>query len=197
MSFTYENDFGETYYLYKKETRADNWRYYFAKESDGQLANGIPDGYEIYEEANGRVHLRKEIDKNFTDREINIIKEGLRKNSAVKHWKLDIKENMVIIFNAKDPLEKFNRKGFITQKERKRMVKELRNFNPKMRFKLVDENKRKFKIERYCLRSSFDDWVYVNSGKLEMLVKKYCKHLGRESFYDLYYDKIESIFDRC
>jgi len=56
----------------------------------------------------------------------------------------------------------------------------------KMKFVLTDEEKRIFSVERMCYRSFVDGWLelYVQ-GEIEKLVKKYCYHLGRESFYDL------------
>jgi hypothetical protein len=59
-------------------------------------------------------------------------------------------------------------------------------YTPEMQFVLVDEPKRTFATLRYCYLGSIDDWIPVGrSGKLPRLVKRYVKHLGKESFVTL------------
>ncbi len=57
-----------------------------------------------------------------------------------------------------------------------------------LRFLLVEPKKRVFVVERYCFRGSVDDWISVGEGpkSLPVLVKKYVRHLGQESMYELY-----------
>ena len=55
-----------------------------------------------------------------------------------------------------------------------------------LRFTLIDEERRLFGVERYCFRGSIDDWIWVASpNKLETQAAVFCKHLDKESFYDL------------
>ncbi len=43
-----------------------------------------------------------------------------------------------------------------------------------------------FKMERVDFADSDDKWWLLEDGKgLEKLAKKYCRHLGKDSFYDL------------
>jgi hypothetical protein len=53
----------------------------------------------------------------------------------------------------------------------------------------VDEKDRTFRAQRWCFRGSIDDWIDLwqsgASGKLAALVKKFCPHIGQESFYEL------------
>ena len=51
---------------------------------------------------------------------------------------------------------------------------------------MLEEAEREFRVERYCFLGSTDDWIDLGgSDQLETLLKKYVKHLGRESFYHL------------
>ena len=60
-------------------------------------------------------------------------------------------------------------------------------YRPIMRFILEDKKQRFFIAERFCFRGSVDDWIYIGGpDSLENLLKAYLKHLGQESFYDLY-----------
>jgi hypothetical protein len=73
--------------------------------------------------------------------------------------------------------------------EKAQMMKTLRQgiqYTPEMQFDLVDEKKRTFITQRYCYLGYIDDWIPVGrSGKLPHLVKRYVKHLGKESFVTL------------
>ena len=56
-----------------------------------------------------------------------------------------------------------------------------------MRFVLEDKKTRTFVTERFCFKGSIDDWIYVDGpADLADQVCKYIKHLGQESFYELF-----------
>lgn len=56
-----------------------------------------------------------------------------------------------------------------------------------MKFVLEEDAKRReFVVERWCFRGSIDGWISLDcSTDLKQLVKKYCCHLGKDSFYEL------------
>jgi hypothetical protein len=54
-----------------------------------------------------------------------------------------------------------------------------------MRFTLADEDERAFRVQRWCFRGSIDLWMSGSEGKLSDLVKTFCPHIGRESFFEL------------
>jgi hypothetical protein len=58
-----------------------------------------------------------------------------------------------------------------------------------MRFTLADENDRTFRVQRWCFRGSIDRWIDFwalgSEGNLSDLVKKFCPHVGQESFFEL------------
>jgi hypothetical protein len=59
---------------------------------------------------------------------------------------------------------------------------------PIFRFILVDQDQRLFTAERFCFKGGVDDWMPLLSGGpdlLQTLAKRYVKHLGEESFYEL------------
>jgi hypothetical protein len=56
-----------------------------------------------------------------------------------------------------------------------------------LRFLLVDPERRLFAPERYCFRGSVDDWIPIGPpATIEKLVARYGKHLGKDSFFELY-----------
>lgn len=58
-----------------------------------------------------------------------------------------------------------------------------------MRFTLVNEKGRTFRVQRWCFRGSIDRWIDLfESGserKLSDLVKKFCPNIGHDSFFEL------------
>ncbi len=70
---------------------------------------------------------------------------------------------------------------------------ELPTFNQRymknMRFTLVDKNARSFRVQRWCFRGSIDRWIELyesrSEGKLSDLLKRFCPHIGKESFFEL------------
>ncbi|MEX2358764.1 MAG: hypothetical protein WEE51_10560, partial [Pirellulaceae bacterium] len=65
-------------------------------------------------------------------------------------------------------------------------LSKLANYSPMLRFTLEDTNKRLFSVERWCFRGAIDDWIFVDRpAPLAKQIKKYVRHLGQESFFEL------------
>lgn len=158
-------------------------------KEDGVLAESIPEGYEIYEDPNARVSLRKIRPKIITDEEVAIVENGVRDFAKLDNFKIDVKSNSIVVFLPDQDLDRLE--GILSQlwldsSKVHQALSEVLSYSPMMRFILIDEESRKFGVERYCFRGSMDDWIDLDeSTDLARLVKKYGKHLGRDSFYDL------------
>ncbi|MEN8907649.1 MAG: hypothetical protein ABF289_16995 [Clostridiales bacterium] len=164
MGFLYTNSLGDNYYLHKGLTKKGNTKYWFSKKMDGDLVNSIPDNYEIYEEPNGMVYLRKIQPQIFSKQEIKTIESNIPKNL---NYKIDTKKNIITIFLSE---------GLYSR------------YQPLMRFVLVDKKDRIFEAQRFCFKGSIDDWIELDSSEyLNKLANKCCTHLGKDSFYDLPY----------
>ena len=164
MMVEYTNYKGDRYYLYEGATKKGNPKYWFSKSADGKLLEEIPDRFEIYEEPNGMVYLRKIQSKLIFNEEIEIIKNSIPKGLDAK---VDIKKNIITIYISENGT---------------------RNYQALMRFILIDDETREFEAQRYCFRGSIDDWIELDSSTdLKKLAKKCCYHLGKDSFYDLPY----------
>ena len=52
---------------------------------------------------------------------------------------------------------------------------------------VIKAQRRTFQTQRYCFLGSVDDWIVIGKpGKLSTLVKKYVKHLGQDSYVELW-----------
>ena len=79
MPITHTNAKGKTYYLHQGTTKTGKPKYYFSIESNGELAESIPAGFEIYENSNTQLFLRCILPKIITDEERQVVKDGMRK----------------------------------------------------------------------------------------------------------------------
>src|SRR6266705_630257 len=73
--------------------RIEEQVYYFSLESEGQMAEAIPEGFEIYENPNAQVFLRRIPLRIIMDEERQVVEDGMRKYAQVQDYKIDVKGN--------------------------------------------------------------------------------------------------------
>jgi hypothetical protein len=165
-------------------------KYYFSLESKGQLADAVPEGFEIYENPNAQVFLRKIPPKLITDTERQVVENGMRKYAGVQDCKIDVKGKTIVIYTPNQSVEEFSQllkdlNPFIGEAKVREYFTRSVQYSPMLQFLLEDEQRRLFTAQRYCFRGSIDDWIDIGYGPLTTLVKQYVKHLGKESYFDL------------
>jgi len=191
MVLTYTNRKGDTYYLHQGLTKKGNPKYFFSRKKDGKLLEKVPEGYEIYENPNGLVFLRRAQPKIFSDEEIAIVEKGIRDYADLEFYKIDPKGNTIIIFlplqDVNSIKEAVSLCSIKPPEEITRMLHKIITFAPEMQLILTDKDKRLFSLERYCYRGPRSHWITLDtSSDLKSLAKKYFKHLAKESFFDLF-----------
>jgi hypothetical protein len=193
VPITHTNAKGQTFSLYQGTTKTGKPKYYFAMQSEGTLATAIPAGYEIYENPNAQVFLRRIPPKIITDEECQIVEDGMRTYAEVKDYKVDVRGNALLIYTADqdmDTLAALVCNPHASREENARRMTLLRqgiHYSPMLVFQLVDAPRRIFQTQRYCFLGSVDDWIEIGKpGKLPALVKKYVKHLGQDSYVELW-----------
>lgn len=190
MAVEYINRRGDTYYLHEGKTRTGKPKYFFSMKKDGVLVDSIPAEYEIYENPNAQVFLRKVPPQIFTDEEIALVENGITKHVKLIDFKIDIKGNKISVFLPNQDIDSLKQTfaafGQRSDYKLNQFLKRILTYSPMMRFVLNDERKRVFQVERMCFLGSIDDWIFLDeSDNLAQLVRKYGKHLGKESFFDL------------
>ena len=191
MAIEYINRRSDIYYLHEGKTKRGNPRFYFSKSKNGNLAESIPEGYEIYENPRSQVFLRKVSPNIFTDKEIALIKEGAKKYEKLKYYIVDIKKNAIAVClpdqNIDSLVKTFSEISFMSSGQIEERVAARSTYSPELRFVLVNKKERLFRVDRWCWRGSIDDWIELElSTDLLYLVKKYCFHLGKDSFFELF-----------
>ncbi len=191
MPITHVNAKGKTYYLHQGVTKTGKPKYYFSPKDTGTPATAIPAGFEIYETPNAQVLLRKILPKLITDEERQLVEAGMKQYSDVHYYKIDVKGNAIIIYTADQDADAFSNllKGLspvIGETKIGEMFASLAHYSPMLQFNLENSERRVFSAQRYCFRGSIDDWIYIGHGELATLVKTFLKHLGKESYFELF-----------
>jgi len=190
MLVTYTNRKGDEYYLHQGLTKKGNPRYIFSRNKDGKLMERIPEGYEIYENPNGLVFLRRQQPKIFSDEEIAIVENAMKEYTDLEIYKIDVRGNTIIILlpvqNVDAIREAVSQFSFKTPAEINHILQGIITFAAEMQLILTDKENRLFSLKRYCYRG-LGSWITLESSSdLKSLVKKYFKHLAKESFFDLF-----------
>src|SRR5207237_9865389 len=100
VPITHTNAKGKTYYLHQGTTKTGKPMYYFSMESNGELAESIPAGFEIYENPNAQVFLRRIPPKIITDEERQVVEDGMRKYASVQVYKIDVRGHVIVVYTA-------------------------------------------------------------------------------------------------
>lgn len=188
MGIEHTSRIGKVYHLHVKTGKSGKPNYYFSTDPEGLAADTIPAGYEIYENVPGQVFLRRIPKKLIADDEFALVKAGLGAHAEDWHYKTEIKKNMLIVYETdakRDWLRELA--PWINPAKEKTFRIQNSYYQAVFRFILVDPARRLFTPERYCFRGSVDGWINLGPpASLPALIKKYVKHLGRDSFYELY-----------
>ncbi|MCK4667159.1 hypothetical protein KAU33_10435 [Candidatus Dependentiae bacterium] len=190
MAITWTNRKGDIYYLHEGQTKTGKNKYYFSKSNTGNLVFIIPDGYEIYENPNAQVFMRRKLVSPIKNEELELVDRSIRKYLDSKYFIIDYKKKTITIY-LKDQEDyshilnltnSFN----IANKKLINILDKFATYTPMLRFTLENEKKREFIVERFCFLGSIDDWIFLSSSSsLEEILNDYCPHLGKELFYNL------------
>ena len=116
----------------------------------------------------------------------------MRKYAEVQDYKIDVKGNAIVVYTADQDIEtlaglfKDMDSDPTTNPQLMTLLRKEIHYSPMLQFLLEDEKRRTFTAQRYCFRGSVDDWIDIGYGPLTTLVKQYVKHLGQESYFELF-----------
>jgi len=191
MAVQYVNRKGDTYYLHEATTRTGKPKWFFSTKAEGRLAESLPPGYEISENHNAQVFLRREVPRLVTAGEIAVVERGVRKRAKLTYYFIEARKDSIIVYLPNQNTEFLE--GSVASRfgitDRAQLFTEMQRYltySPMMRFTLADAERRSFVVERWCFLGSLDDWFpLAGSGDLSAMVAKYVPHLGQDSYYEL------------
>jgi hypothetical protein len=190
VPITHTNAKGKTFYLHQGTTKTGKPKYHFSMLSEGTLADAIPVGFEIYENPNAQVFLRRIPPKIITDAERQVVEDGMCTYADVQDYKIDVKGNAIVVYTTDQDIDAlvhlFQDVGSMRDEAKIRQtIRREITYSPMLQFVLCDDKTRTFVAQRYCFQGSVDDWIDLGQGPLATLVRTYVKHLGKESYFDL------------
>ena len=181
---------GKTYYLHVMAGKNGKPKYHFSTRPDGVLAESLPSGFEIYENVHGQVFLRRTTPRLITDEELDAVKATLRRHADEWRYKVEVKKNAMIIYEAVDNLSNLESIAlpWISKDAIKQTAIQHATYTAMMRFVLADREQRLFGAERFCFRGAVDDWIDIGGPpqKLPIVIRRFIKHLGSDSLFELF-----------
>lgn len=191
MTVTYTNRRGKTYYLHQGKTSKGNPKYHFAQVAEGDLVDAVPPGYEIYENPNGQVFLRRIPAQIITDEEVAVVRDGMQKYGHLARFIVDIKKDTILIYTPDQDvdllLEALGPIAGLMPGGAQEKLESILTYSPMLQFMLVDRLNRLFQTQRFSFFDEIDDWIPIGTaGALPALVKEYAPHLEQDSYYELY-----------
>ena len=121
-----------------------------------------------------------------------MVAEAIRRQAGLNHFILDSDGDAIVIYLPDrgeadaDELVGLLAGPLGRSQEKREWLIQQSNFSKTMRIVLADAHERTFSVQRWCFLGSIDNWMHVaRPAKLAEQLKKYLKHLGKESFYEL------------
>ena len=191
MAYIHTNRKDKVYYLHQGKTKTGKPKYYFSQSNKGDTIDSIPYGYEVYENANAQVFVRRLQPKIITEREVQLVKDSIKAYTKLSHFFVEAKGDKIIVCTTDQDVDALRSlvSPFVEFGGIKfdNFIDKTVSFTPVMRFVLSDKEERIFYTERFCFRGSIDNWIYLGTsgGTLLSQLMQYIKHLGQESFYEL------------
>jgi len=188
MAVQYTSRTGKTYYLHAQTTKKGNTKYVFSLNQEGELVDTIPEGFEIYENIGGQVFLRRIPKQIIQPEELALVEDALRRHGEDWKYRAEVKKNTIVVYeagemNGLDGILAAYGRGPMSSTEKSRFA----NYMAVLRFVLEDSKSRQFVTERFCFMGGIDDWIFVDGPEaLTDQLGKYIRHLGKESFYELF-----------
>ena len=196
----------KTYYIHQRISETGKISYYLSPNQKGNLVEMLPEGYEVYDHPSAdQCFLRPIQPRLILEKEEQEITHNMKKDSDIKHYRVDIQKNTLVLYTPGEqkPFSDVFAKLFKTTVDPKLdklpallrailpgmpLEREERflKYHPMLRFTLIDEEKRIFAAERWCVLGGIEEWLNLNTtGNLPKLCRALFPHLDKESFYEL------------
>ena len=81
--------------LHAGKTKTGKQKYWFSKSSEGEILEEIPKGYEIHENPEAQVFLRKIVPQIITPFEVAVVENGLKKYAPEQNCLVDVERKHI------------------------------------------------------------------------------------------------------
>ncbi len=158
MAITYTNCKGQTYTLYKGQTKTGKPRYYFARADKNQdePVTELPAGFTISESVNGVVSLVKDRPVLIASEEVAVVEKAIKQLPNARRYRVVVKHNQIEIYERVGPdyetlMREILPSVWVSPDRAKQVQSEMEQhaqYTPVLRFTLLDPAQRLFGVER-------------------------------------------------
>lgn len=190
---SHTNRQGSTAYVKTGTTAKGSTRYYVTKDPKAaNLLEEMPSGFEFYEyPSDARIVFRKRVPCKITALERQVVEDAMHNLSDVKDFIVAAEGNILTIYISQfssisgeyeNPTAEETRLGWGGEH-----VDRFKQYDEYVRFLLVNEAKRTFRLERIVFLGFFNhDYAELEtSDDLESLAEMVCQHIGYPTYFDL------------
>ena len=197
MPVSYTNRKGQTYTLYRGQTKTGKPRYYFGRmgQGQGESVTELPPGFTISESVNGVVSLVKDRPSLIQPEEVAAVEGAVKRHPEARRYRTAVKHNQIEVYEQVGPdyealFSMLHLTGLPSPDlaERLQEVEEhYTRYTPVLRFILLDPRQRRFGAQRMCYRSSIDGWLELRqTGLVADLAHALIPTLDTDQFYELW-----------
>jgi hypothetical protein len=197
MPVSYTNRKGQTYTLYRGQTKTGKPRYYFGRAGQGQgePVTELPPGFTISESVNGVVSLVKDRPSLIRPEELAAIETAVQQHPEARRYRVTVKHDLIEIYEQVGPdyealLGDLHMVGLASPGlfERLQAFEEQHaRYAPVLRLILLDPTRRLFSAQRMCYLGSIDGWLELwQTGHVATLAPALIPTLGTDQFYELW-----------
>jgi hypothetical protein len=190
---SYTNRKGQVYYLHAGKTRTGKPRYFVAKTIGAGALAELPAGFEIVENVNAVVSVRR-IDpraRKVPETDLAQVRAELAKHPRLRRYRADAVKGEIIVFEpvgglsdelARHLVASLQVIPFQLEQHRSELDKDT-HYSPVLRFAPIDGE---YAVFRMTYRGD-GGWSWaLDHGQLGSLVPKYLNKLGTSAFFELY-----------
>jgi len=212
--FSYANRKGVTYFLHAGKTKTGKTRYAMKRSSDGALKE-LPDGYEVVENVNAKVSVRKVKPRQIEHLEEKLVRTALRSH-GLSDYRIEIKGRQITIHEPMHDIDGMTNafQAIVTggldalgipldRLLREQFGDEFVDGHVQHRLdqqkQYVQEHQQYWPVFRFLLAnektrtyavermyySGEGGWHFLEEMPLAQAIDEFFPHLGKESFFDL------------
>ena len=184
---------GDTAYIRAVATAKGGTRYYVTKDpKTPDLLEEMPSGFEFYEyPSDARIVFRKRVPCKITTSERQAVEDAMHNLSDVKDFIVAAEGNMITIYISQFSSISGEHENPTAEESRLdwggEHVDRFKKYDEYVRFILINEAKRTFRLERIVFLGFFNhDYAELEtSDDLESLAEMVCQHIGYPTYFDL------------
>lgn len=190
---SHTNRQGSTAYVRALPTAKGGTRYYITKDPKVKdLLEEMPSGFEFYEyPSDARIVFRKRVPCRITASERQVVEDAMHNLSDVKDFIVAAEANIITIYISQFSSISGEHENPTVEETRLNWggdrIDSVKQYDEYVRFILVNEAKRTFRLERIVFLGFFDhDYAELEtSDDLESLAEMVCQHVGYPTYFDL------------